>query len=230
MRVDVQDTGPGIRKDKLTTIFDRFEQADVHTNRTHGGTGIGLAICSRLVGLLGGQLQVQSETGRGAHFWFEWPEERASAPAPAHTQAEQDLQAPHFLVVDDNAVNRKLTLKALIALWPHAQVAVASGGEEALSWLEQHEVDVVLLDRVMPQIDGLETARRIRASHKTQVASVAILGLTAYEDTDDNSQCLKAGMNDVATKPITPEALKKKILQVLQRVAASTPSSPEGAA
>ena len=230
MRVDVQDTGPGIRKDKLTTIFDRFEQADVHTNRTHGGTGIGLAICSRLVALLGGQLQVQSETGRGAHFWFEWPMERAMPPKVVDLSAMQEPVTPHFLVVDDNAVNRKLTLKALMALWPNAHVAVASGGEEALSWLDQHEVDLVLLDRVMPQIDGLETARRIRAHTKPQVARVAILGLTAYEDDEDNAQCVTAGMDDVATKPITPEALKKKILTVLHLSQTQRPTPTGGAA
>ena len=152
-------------------------------------------------------------------------------PKVVDLSAMQELVSPHFLVVDDNAVNRKLTLKALMSLWPKAQVAVASGGEEALSWLDQHEVDLVLLDRVMPHIDGLETARRIRAHTKPRVARVAILGLTAYEVDENNAQCMTAGMDDVATKPITIRCnglsrLKSSLWPLLLRM----PSIPQATA
>ena len=217
LRIDVQDTGPGIARDKLLKIFDRFEQADVHTNRAFGGTGIGLAICKRLAELHKGQLQVQSELGKGAHFWMSLPIEQAQAPDHAHSSLELAIAEPRVLVVDDNPVILKLTDKSIRQQWPGARIELAQSAELALQWLAQHDADVVIADRIMPGMDGLELAQRIRAHERPQVAEVAILGLTAYEETSESQRCIEAGMDDVVTKPIAPDQLADKIVQVMRK-------------
>ena len=224
LRIDVQDTGPGIARDKLPKVFDRFEQADVHTNRAYGGTGIGLAISKRLAELHQGQLQVQSELGKGTHFWITMPIELAQAhegaathtdaPTQSHADPEAELKV---LLVDDNEVNLKLTDRSIRQHWPRAQLALTRSGEQALAWLEVNDVDVVVLDRIMPGMDGLELARRIRTHARPQVAHVALLGLTAYDDTTQAQESQEAGMDDVASKPIAPDALASKIKKVIHQ-------------
>lgn len=220
LRIDVQDTGPGIARDQLLKIFDRFEQADVHTNRAYGGTGIGLAISKKLAECHQGQLQVQSEVGKGAHFWLLLPLKggQDSQEAPDIDMEDMDDMARwRVLVVDDNAVNLQLTEKSIHRIWPQAQVQLAPSGEQALQWLSTNDADVVIIDRVMPGMDGLELTRQIRQHERAQVAQTALLGLTAHEDQTEFMQCLEAGMDDVASKPITAELLNAKIKRVMQK-------------
>ncbi|MSS71130.1 MAG: response regulator [Candidatus Latescibacteria bacterium] len=166
MRFFVRDTGIGIPKDKQQAIFQAFEQADRSTTRTYGGTGLGLAISSQLVRMMGGQIGVESQVGRGSVFHFtapfEMPEAPAARPAPALPVSIQGLPA---LIVDDNATNRYI-FEEILMNWGMKPRAVENG-REALESLERAReagtpFAVALLDFHMPEMDGLALAERIK--------------------------------------------------------------------
>ena len=193
--VSVSDTGIGIPAEKLEIIFQSFTQADASTTRTYGGTGLGLTISKRLVGLMGGRIWVESIVGQGSTFHFTArlgiPEQAASHPA----ERQPDLHGLRTLVVDDNATNR-LVLRAMLGAWG-VEVTEADSGERGLAELHRAKAEgvpyqVLLLDARMPGLDGFQVAQAIQDS--LGLAGPMVMMLTSEGHTRDTLQCQKLRM------------------------------------
>lgn len=159
LRLQVRDTGIGIPSDRQAAIFESFTQVDGSTTRKYGGTGLGLTICRQLVGLMGGDMGLQSEQGVGSVFWFELHFEK-QAEQERLVRVPKTLTGLRVLAVDDNAVNRRI-LHEQLSGWGCASVEVESG-YEGLALLKTEQYDIVLLDMQMPEMDGVMMARAIR--------------------------------------------------------------------
>jgi signal transduction histidine kinase/ActR/RegA family two-component response regulator len=217
---EVRDTGIGIGEEALARLFQRFAQADRSTARRYGGTGLGLAISRELVRLMGGEIGVESEPGRGSRFWFaiRFPLEPVAAPASARPRAVP-VAAPRparILVVEDNEVNQLLVTRMLVKAG-HS-VHVARLAEEAIARLDQERFDLVLMDVHLPGMDGVTATRRIRAMEAAH-ASIPIIALTANAMAGDRETCISAGMNDYVSKPIDAPTLHAVIAAALRLVA-----------
>jgi signal transduction histidine kinase/ActR/RegA family two-component response regulator len=215
---EVQDTGIGIAPDRQKQIFHGFEHADVQTNRQYGGTGLGLSICERLISLQGGTIGVSSVLGQGARFWFILPMKSVAVQdAKAASEMAQALvQKPlQLLLVDDNAVNLLVARMMLKKCFPKAEISQASSGPDALEQLKQAQFDLVLMDMVMPDMDGMQATQAIRHSFAAPVSHIPIIALTASANPVDHDRCLASGMNDVLQKPLDEQQLIAKISAVM---------------
>ncbi|WP_395443405.1 ATP-binding protein [Caulobacter sp. UC70_42] len=163
LRIAVVDTGRGVAAEDQALLFARFSQIDAALNRQHGGTGLGLAISRGLVELMGGEIGVESEEGKGARFWFEIPADVAQTDDEASDEDDLPLPPPgsRVLVVDDNAGNRELVRSVLEAVG--VEVAEARDGEEGVAAAAAETYDAILMDLRMPRLDGVSAAQRIRA-------------------------------------------------------------------
>jgi signal transduction histidine kinase/HPt (histidine-containing phosphotransfer) domain-containing protein len=212
LRFSVTDSGIGIPADKLNSIFDSFSQANASVTRKYGGTGLGLTISKRLVELMGGKIGVHSEPGKGSTFYFtaSFALPDSDAEAPRADEAEPGVveqRALDVLLVEDHAINQKLAL-ALLEKWGH-RITVANNGMEALAHLQKGYFDLILMDWQMPEMDGIETTRRIRELEAIAGGHVTIVAMTANALQGDRERCLAAGMDDYISKPIqTAELLK----------------------
>jgi PAS domain S-box-containing protein len=214
--VDIADTGIGIARDRIGRLFQSFEQADASISRRFGGTGLGLAISRKLVERMGGAIGVESESGMGSTFRFEIPVDIAqsgdialpAADTAAVAEALAALKAlnhkARVLVVEDNATNRLVATCFLSQYGIAHDVAVS--GREALIAVKRERYDVVLMDLHMPEMDGLEAARAIRAL-SSKAKHVPIVALTANAFQDDIERCRSAGMNAHLGKPFRKEDL-----------------------
>ncbi len=206
LQFSVSDTGIGISADKQKTIFEAFIQADTSSTRQYGGTGLGLAIVSQLVALMQGRIWVESEPGKGSTFYFTACFGLATAAASKDEthSCEESTTAPnrklHILIADDNLVNLRLA-RSLLAKQGHSAVAVGSG-REALAALEQQNFDLVLMDVQMPDMDGFETTKAIRAQERISKKHLPIVAMTAHAMIGDRERCLIAGMDSYVTKPV----------------------------
>lgn len=213
----VSDTGPGIPAAKQALLFQPFSQVDSSLSRKQGGTGLGLAICAQLVALMDGSIDVDSVEGQGSTFHFTARFGLATAPIRARPAAlaPQALASRRLrvLLAEDNPVNQKLAV-ALLQKQGHS-VNVATNGHEALALLPQQEFDLVLMDVQMPELDGLETTRRIRAREEGTGRHVPILAMTAYAMPGDRQRCLAAGMDGYLSKPIRSQELYAALAGVL---------------
>jgi CheY-like chemotaxis protein/nitrogen-specific signal transduction histidine kinase len=218
LEVVVQDTGIGIAPDRQQVIFDRFEHANIQTNRQYGGTGLGMAICERLVALQGGTLGLSSELGSGSRFWFKLPLPQVPAPSMAGVGATDVTQeALRFLVVDDNAVNLMVAGLMLKKHFPNAKLQQADSAAHALELLGAERFDVVLMDMMMPGMDGLEATRILRHTFPAPTCDMPVLALTASVNPVDRERCLASGMDDVLHKPLDPSETVEHITRcVLQ--------------
>ena len=207
----VQDTGIGIPRDRQSQIFKRFSQADGDIQARYGGNGLGLAISQKLAQLLGGDIGFESEPGQGSRFWLQLP--LSAVPAPVQKKATQKLEvqtaqsAWRFLVADDHPVNRLLVKQVLRSAWPHSTVLEAVNGQQALEVLHTQGVDVVLMDMVMPVMDGIAATAALRADVDPRRRALPVLGLTANVNPQDLERFKAAGLSDVMLKPFEPAAL-----------------------
>ena len=222
VRFAVQDSGIGIPPDKHARIFQRFSQADEQVQSRFGGHGLGLSISARLVGLLGGRIGFESEVGTGSLFWFWLPLRPVSAPEvaaePTRARSAEADRHWRFLVVDDHPINRILMCRILQSAWPQAHIDEAEDGAQALARLAHAPVDLVFMDMVMPQLDGIEATRRLRASDGPQ-ARVPVLGLTANVHPRDLDRFVQAGVDALALKPIDPQQVLAQVERLLQPAA-----------
>jgi signal transduction histidine kinase/ActR/RegA family two-component response regulator len=201
----VQDTGPGIAADDIERLFLPFNQTDV--GRAAGGTGLGLSICRQLVEKMGGALSATSEVGRGSVFAFEVTLAQVEAPsAGADAAAVNELDkgaGVHVLIADDNATNR-MVAETLCVMFDCTCEAVETGAQ-AVELARTGRFDLVLMDIMMPVMDGLEATRRIRAD--PACAGIPIIALTANADPHDAQSYLAQGMDAVVEKPIKADTL-----------------------
>ncbi|UYZ63049.1 hybrid sensor histidine kinase/response regulator [Hymenobacter weizhouensis] len=221
LRWAVQDTGIGIAQAKLDAIFEDFSQANPSTTRQFGGTGLGLSIARNLVLLHGGQLWVESEEGRGSTFWFDIPCHPADeALVQAQTAATLAPFEPplRVLVAEDNELNQLVVCKTLEA-W-NVRVTLAANGRLAVEAAQQHPFDAVLLDVQMPEMDGYEAARQLRALFPSS-AQLPLIGLTASALPEDRALALEAGMDDTLAKPFDPAVLYARLAHFTGRPTAS---------
>ena len=239
LRFTVTDTGIGIAPAKLGLVFEPFVQADTSLSRRFGGTGLGLAITQRLVALMDGEMAVTSEPGQGSVFsftvWLDAGEavpgasalplrepangnllgNPAVAPADAPADVEQRLrrlgQRVRLLLVEDNPINQHVALALLHSVG--LTVDVAGNGVEAVQRAHSLAYDLILMDMQMPEMDGLEATRRIRAL--SQGGDMPILAMTANAYSDDRAACLAAGMDDFVAKPVDPAVMFLTLLRWL---------------
>ena len=224
LHCDVTDTGIGIPADRLDQIFGAFTQADSGVTRRFGGTGLGLAISRDLVRLMGGAISVRSTVGKGSSFSFHVnfaavgrPEKQRLAgavapPAEARGSAAPGVAGLRILVAEDNLVNQEITRRLLER--EGAEVVLAATGREGLEIWRRGGVDVVLMDMMMPDTDGVEATRQIRAEEAGSGRRVPIVALTANAFEADRQVCAAAGMDGYAAKPIRPDALLRAIARV----------------
>ena len=216
----VQDTGIGIATEQQQRIFERFGQADASIQSQYGGSGLGLTISQRLVQMLGGQLQLESHEGAGSCFWFRLPLKGVPAPVPTEPQGGQmqtgTRQAQRFLVVDDHPVNRLLVRQLLLRHWPQAEVLEVPDGAQALQALESGPVfDLVLMDMVMPVVDGIEATAAMRASPRRDIRHTPVLGLTANVSQEDLRRFEQAGLQGLLLKPFETDRFRVEVQRLL---------------
>ena len=214
----VTDTGIGISEEHQARLFDAFTQVDSSTARRYGGTGLGLSIAQRLTRLLGGDLQVESATGKGSRFSFSLLlRYRLDGPAlepatPAKTS--QSSLTGRVLLVEDNAVNAQVA-EAMLKQFG-LEVVLAEDGSKALACLREQAFDCVLMDIQMPVMDGLEATRSWREhEHQAQLEAMPIIALTAHALPGEKERCLSAGMDDYLVKPVRREQLRGMLARYL---------------
>lgn len=207
--VEVADTGVGIAADQLPFVFERFRQADAGHDRAASGAGLGLAISRTIIEEMGGSMTASSELGQGSCFGFTVVMPEAVAPRPQTRSTHARAEGLSVLVVDDDAINRMVVLGMLRRLG-HAATSVSSGAE-AIAWLVDAEVDVVLMDVQMPGMSGLETTEALRK----RGATTPILALTANAMPADRDACLGAGMDGYLSKPVSMAELGRALDDVV---------------
>ncbi|KQP11933.1 PAS domain-containing protein [Pseudorhodoferax sp. Leaf267] len=230
LRFEVQDTGIGIDAAQQAQLFGAFAQADSSITRRHGGTGLGLALSRQLAHAMGGEAGLDSTPGVGSRFWFTvWLDagqgrsaRAALAPAaearPARiAELESRLRSLHrgrrVLLAEDNPVNREVGVALLEGVG--LAVMTAHDGEEAVAMVKAQRFDLVLMDMQMPNVDGLQATRAIRAD----VNAVPIVAMTANAFVNDRHACLEAGMDDHVSKPVDPLVLYAMLLRWLPTAA-----------
>lgn len=202
---EVRDTGIGVAPEKIDKIFERFEQASVQTSSLYGGNGLGLSICRDLVALLGGTIGVVSTLGKGSCFWIRLPLQEASVERLDASDLEpgnhwRDVPV-RFLIVDDNPVNRLLACHMVASHWPQAHLTQADNGQQALDLLQAQRFDLVLMDMVMPEMDGIEATQQIRQNLPAPACQIPVVILTANANAQDHQRGLLAGINGLMVKP-----------------------------
>lgn len=205
VRFEVKDTGIGIPETARAQLFQPFRQLDPTTTRKFGGSGLGLAIVHSLVEMMQGSITMDSRHGVGSCFVVELPL-RAAEPLSDEPALPVKLASGSVLVIEDNEFNRRL-LGDYLATWGQ-QVVLAENGWQGLQYLEQRAFDLVLLDIRMPDMDGMEVARRIRRREQEgRQTPVPIIAITADVEAATFEACLDAGINAVLPKPVIPERL-----------------------
>jgi hypothetical protein len=232
----VRDTGVGISPEQIGRLFQNFAQGDESINRKFGGTGLGLAISQKIIEQMGGKIKVQSTPGEGSIFSFELtlplseipvlrPEAMGDANQLSSTLA--DLTEPlRILLAEDNGTNQLVFSKLVQNLPVH--LTIAHNGREAVEKVSSSTFDVVFMDMRMPEMDGLEATRKIRALGG-DFASIPIIALTANAFADDIKACRDAGMNDFLAKPLRKRILVEKLAKIASnRPQPKAATAPDG--
>jgi PAS domain S-box-containing protein len=237
LRISVRDTGIGVPQVKKKIIFEAFSQADTSTTRRYGGTGLGLSISAKLAQLMGGELWLESDEGKGSTFLFNVKLRKASS-SVTETAAEKNtlsvnrekpasvptiqnaaksstasVSGLHILLAEDNPINQKLAIR-LLEKEGH-RITLANDGEEALEKTKSGSYHLILMDVQMPKMDGLESVRHIREWERNNGRRTPIIAMTAHAMQGDRERCLEAGMDDYISKPINT----KQLYEMINRIA-----------
>ena len=223
--ISVEDTGIGIPKDKLNTIFQSFSQAEGDTTRKYGGTGLGLSIVSNLLEVLGGKIQVDSKVGEGSCFTLEIPLEYGDPKKlKKHEKLEVEQKSGEgfdILVAEDNVNNQIITAKLLKDVG--FRVKMVNNGAEAVEEFTRRKFDVVLMDIQMPIMDGLEAMKQIQLIEKNRKPT-PVIALTAHALAEERDRYLKAGMTDYLAKPFKPDELYQVVFHQLEGINLDKPT------
>lgn len=213
IKFSVKDTGKGIAKEAIQTIFEDFSQEDNTIYKQYGGTGLGLSISKKLVHILGGELNVSSVVNVGTNFSFEL----ILKCIDYSLELKEKVDLPNFnwehvniLTVEDNPVNQ-FVIESTIKTW-NGHTDIANNGKEAIEMINKTDYDVILMDMQMPVMDGLTTTKLIRQEMELDIP---IIAFTANALKKEKDRCLAIGMNDYITKPFKEEELKQKILNLI---------------
>ena len=224
LKVSVKDTGVGLSPEQQGRLFAAFQQADRSTARLYGGSGLGLSISKRLVGLMGGEIGVESEPGKGSTFWFtvrlgqhDLSRDEEGAPADEGSggakleEMAAAIRGARVLLVDDNATNLLVTKNYLRKMG--LDVETADDGRSAIEKATAADFDAILMDLFMPEIDGFAAASAVRSeeARRKKAPPVPIIALTAAATNQDFQASEAAGMNDHLTKPIDPVRLVRTL-------------------
>jgi PAS domain S-box-containing protein len=217
LRFDIADTGIGIPKGKLQTIFESFSQADASVTRKYGGTGLGLTIVKQLVELQKGTIRVSSKENEGSTFSFTIAYQLGKTEFFDETKLykpknNNQLKNAYVLLVEDNDINR-LYASSILKMWG-CLFETAENGVVALEKIRNHAFDIILMDIQMPVMDGFETTKAIRQGDSKK-SRIPIIALTANATQKDFEKCIAAGMNDCITKPFTQDDLFKSLTKNL---------------
>jgi PAS domain S-box-containing protein len=223
MRFSVKDTGIGLTQEQQERLFQSFQQADTSTSRKYGGTGLGLAISKQLAQLMGGDVGVESEVGKGSHFWFTARLKIVTEEMKNNKHPRIDLRGLKALVVDDNPMARRILAEHLGYM--SLVVTQAQSGKEAIELVQQSDkngkpFDIVFIDWKMPEMNGLETARAI---HLLEMQSFPkLVMVTAYGRDDVSDHAAKVGVESILTKPVNASMLLDTVMRVFKGEGLST--------
>ena len=225
----IKDTGIGIPETLLKHIFEPFAQVDDSSTRRYGGTGLGTSISKQLIELMGGVLWVESQVGKGStfHITLSLPEVKAPPgppPTKERSKAPHTMESRSIIVAEDMKENAKL-ITIRLKQKGHTTTEVTNG-KELLDALTRTPHDLILMDVHMPELDGLEATRRIRAGHGTTPRHIPIIGLTASAGQQDIKMCIAAGMDAVVSKPIDFQHLFETMASALSLGDIETPQPP----
>ncbi len=217
----VEDTGIGIPKEQQEKLFQPFTQADTSHTRKYGGTGLGLTISKQLVEMMGGEIWVESQTGKGSKFYFSLSfglptENMPTPPLASHTLPTQPLLKSggvHILLVEDDALNQVVAQRLLESYG--VSVTLAKNGHEAVKAVKSRSFDLVLMDIQMPEMNGYQATIEIRKDK--QLKDLPIIAMTANAMADEHEKCLAAGMNGHFSKPFKPDDLKQLLTQWISK-------------
>jgi len=200
---EIVDTGIGIPEDKLQTVFESFSQGSIEVNRKYGGTGLGLTIVKKLIELLGGEIKLKSEVGKGSTFTFKLKFKINNEPLEVVEEAkpynDKQLKNKSILLIEDNKINQMITRKMLEN--KAITCEIIDNGEDAVELLKVKRFDMILMDVHLPGINGTTATKLIREFDKT----TPIIALTAISLDENRDMLLSFGMNDVITKPFVPD-------------------------
>jgi len=219
----VIDTGIGIAKDKLNSIFESFTQADSDTSRKYGGAGLGLTICKQLVELQGGQIGLESKMGMGTRFYFNIAysisgNQPDSKPVVSQeTDYYANLENSRILLVEDNEFNKIVAEDTILEYLKGIKLEHASNGREALEMVTANEYDFVLMDIQMPEMDGYEATARIRKLDSDK-RHTPIMAMTANATPEEIEKCYSSGVDDYISKPFQIDEFFKKMSQLKNKV------------
>ncbi|MCL1904343.1 MAG: ATP-binding protein [Oscillospiraceae bacterium] len=229
IQVDVSDNGIGISPQQQENLFTSFQQADNSTVRKFGGTGLGLVICKNIVEMMGGEIWLDSEIGKGAKFSFTFDAERGTSvdtsdndenyelTAHNETQAPVEFKGRHILLAEDMEINREIVISMLEPTF--INITGAENGEKAVDLFKESpdKFDLIFMDIQMPIMDGYEATRQIRALDAPRAKDIPIIAMTANVFREDVQKCFEAGMNEHLGKPLVAEeviGILKKYLNV----------------
>ncbi|MGL6042273.1 MAG: response regulator, partial [Deefgea sp.] len=226
LHFSVQDQGIGLTEEAQANLFQSFQQADNSITRKYGGTGLGLAISRQLVNMMGGELIVESQIGKGATFSFSLPMPISEAPPLVNiglvVNDYSALRGKQILLADDHPFNQQIGAEFLEEIG--ITVVIANNGIEAVDLAKQHHFDAILMDMQMPEMDGISACKILREDQRLR--QIPIIAMTANASKEDRQSCLDAGMNDFISKPVQAQHLYRTLLSCLNLETAESKSTP----